>query len=64
MAKFKPQESIVIEFSDELGTERKGTDFAQMIEDLRETMGRYGFDVSSWGSRQLMMRFFIRCEKD
>lgn len=62
--KVKPQESFFVLFSDETAEDRTPEELNQMMQEFRDVAGNHGYDISSWGNRQVALRFFSKAAKD
>lgn len=62
MLKLKPQESFVIVFSDETAEDRSESYIKEMFESIRGTVNDFGYDIQSYGSYDMMVKFFRKVQ--
>lgn len=58
-----PQQSVVVEFSDETSDLRTDAQLSAMIDELRVVSNRYGFDLSGYATLVAYKRFMKRKTK-
>ena len=60
--KLEPQESFVIVFSDETSEDRSELYINEMFESIRHTANDYGYDIQSYGTYDMMIKFFRKVQ--